>query len=634
MHSLLPALKTRSLRFARDEDGSIVILSLFLIILMLVVAGMSVDIAHHEEQRALVQSTLDRSVLASASLDQTGDAAAAQGIVRDYFTKSGVEASLGPIRADVAINSRRVSATASASLNTFFMRMSGINTLTVPASSTAMEAAQDLEIVLVLDTSWSMQMDGSTRLANLRTAARSFVDTILANDTEHRVSISVVPFNGQVNLGPTLYNALSPTVAVSDPLVARNPTTLNHYCLDMPSTAFNQLSFGTTTTLAHAGHFDAWGGLAGNGGTEGMDATYRAPLPFGTAASDPWGTTNTPRLVPLCRLDAANTVQTPTSDLASLRTKVAGLTSGGFTSIYLGMKWGVVMLDPAFRPVIQRAGLPANLANRTERPFDWGRPNTMKIIVLMTDGEHQANHTLLADYRSGDAGSSNIWRRNASPNEYSRFISSRATNTTDIVQRCRPFWVPHLTGTSVSNVAIYQWQPRPWNGTAVTSSTPCYSSGATYTGVTALSWQEVWASLRMNWVAWQLYARSECGTITNATDMNCRNSAYQSALRLFRGPVSGTNTLEQTGEISLPEFYGPMDTKLLDTCHQAHQQGIIIYGIGFEVTRNQRGEQAIQNCVSDRGRIALTNYFYAEGLQIDRVFRTIAAQINALKLVQ
>ena len=620
MHNLLHALRTRALRFARDEDGSMVILSLFLIVVMLIVAGMSVDIAHHEERRALVQSTLDRSVLASASLDQTGNAAAAQAIVQDYFAKSGVEASLGPVTADVAINSRRVSATASAGLSTFFMRMAGINSLTVPASSTAMEAAQDIEIVLVLDTSWSMEMNGSTRMANLRTAARSFVDAILTNDTEHRVSISVVPFNGQVNLGPTLYNALSPTVAVSDPLVAR--ATLNHYCLDLPDTAFDRLSFGTSTTLPHAGHFDAWGGL------EAMDSSYKAPLPFGTAANDPWGSANTSRLVPLCRLEAANTIQTPTSDLTTLRNKVGGLVSGGFTSIYLGMKWGLIMLDPEFRPVIQRAGLPANLANRTERPFNWGRANTMKIIVLMTDGEHQANHRLMQNYRSGDAGSSIIWR-NGTTSEYSMFVQARTNNTNAQNIRCNPYWVPHKGN----------WQARAWQGGSdyiwtSSNSGPACGTASSSTTATRLSWQQVWANLRINWVAWQLYARSSCGTGTNTAENNCRNTAYQTALRAIRGPNDGANTLETKGEISLPAFYGPMDEKLLDTCHQAHQAGVIVYGIAFEVARNQRGEQAIQNCVSDRGRLALTNYKYAEGLEIDTVFRTIAAQINALKLVQ
>ncbi|HVG47634.1 MAG TPA: hypothetical protein VM899_05805, partial [Rubellimicrobium sp.] len=305
-------------------------------------------------------------------------------------------------------------------------------------------------------------------------------------------------------------------------------------------------------------------------------------------------------------------------------------TSGGFTSIYLGMKWGVVMLDPAFRPDIQRAGLPADLANRTERPFAWRRANTMKIIVLMTDGEHQANHALRPDYRSGTAGSSIIWR-NGTTSEYSMFVEARTASTNAQSVRCNPYWVPHKGN----------WQARAWQGGSdyiwtSSSSGPACGTITSDTTATRQSWQQVWASLRINWVAYQLYARGNClsGLTGMSNDQTCRNREYQIALRAIRDPSDGANALDDTGEIGLPAFYGPMDTKLLDTCHQAHQQGIIIYGIGFEVARNQRGEQAIQNCVSDRGRVALTNYFYAEGLQIDRVFRTIAAQINALKLVQ
>jgi len=112
----------------------------------------------------------------------------------------------------------------------------------------------------------------------------------------------------------------------------------------------------------------------------------------------------------------------------------------------------------------------------------------------------------------------------------------------------------------------------------------------------------------------------------------------------FRAKSINVKATYTISDILSREVNEPITPEFMDSLYALYQslivhtrpsiQGIIIYGIGFEVTRGQRGEQAIQNCVSDRGRIALTNYFYAEGLQIDRVFRTIAAQINALKLVQ
>ena len=73
-------------RFRREERGSILIFSLFLLIMMLMIAGMSVDLMRSETQRARLQRTLDRAVLAGASLEQTLDSEA---VVRDYFEKAG-----------------------------------------------------------------------------------------------------------------------------------------------------------------------------------------------------------------------------------------------------------------------------------------------------------------------------------------------------------------------------------------------------------------------------------------------------------------------------------------------------------------------------------------------------------------
>lgn len=196
----------------------------------------------------------------------------------------------------VQVNSRRVSATANANLGTYFMRLIGIDDLLVPDSSTAMESVQDIEIVLVLDVSGSMETNGSQRLANLRPA--------------------------------------------DDP--------------DEPG-------------LAAGGHFDAYGSLAA------LNGNYEAPLPFGTNTNSTWsqyGSDFTPRLIPVCRLHAGNTVQVPTSDAATLRGRIAARTnrllSGGVTSSHLGMKWGLMMLDPSFRTVLTSAGM----TGLPGRPFD------------------------------------------------------------------------------------------------------------------------------------------------------------------------------------------------------------------------------------------------------------------------
>ena len=74
-------------RFRRDEDGGIIIFSLFIFVLMLWFTGMSIDLMRFETTRTKVQGTLDRAVLAAADLDQELPPA---DVVRDYFEKAGM----------------------------------------------------------------------------------------------------------------------------------------------------------------------------------------------------------------------------------------------------------------------------------------------------------------------------------------------------------------------------------------------------------------------------------------------------------------------------------------------------------------------------------------------------------------
>ena len=51
--------------FGADESGSLTIFSLFLFLLILMIAGMSVDLIRHEHGRVAMQNTLDTAVLAA-----------------------------------------------------------------------------------------------------------------------------------------------------------------------------------------------------------------------------------------------------------------------------------------------------------------------------------------------------------------------------------------------------------------------------------------------------------------------------------------------------------------------------------------------------------------------------------------
>lgn len=53
-----------------EEDGSVTILSVFILLTILVVTGAAVDLMRTEQTRVELQSSLDRAVIAAADLDQ------------------------------------------------------------------------------------------------------------------------------------------------------------------------------------------------------------------------------------------------------------------------------------------------------------------------------------------------------------------------------------------------------------------------------------------------------------------------------------------------------------------------------------------------------------------------------------
>jgi len=110
-------------RFARDEDGAMVIFGLYIFVLMLLAGGMAIDFMRHEHERSQVQYTLDRSILAAAALQQP---LKPEDVVSDYFEKSGLKDYNLKVTPDSGLNYRTVRATAHTDVDSFFINMLGL----------------------------------------------------------------------------------------------------------------------------------------------------------------------------------------------------------------------------------------------------------------------------------------------------------------------------------------------------------------------------------------------------------------------------------------------------------------------------------------------------------------------------
>ncbi|QYZ70503.1 pilus assembly protein TadG-related protein [Neotabrizicola shimadae] len=548
-------LSTALARFRRDEEGALVYFTILLFLLMIMMGGIAVDAMRYEQRRTNLQSTLDRSTLAAASMTQDLDP---ETVVRDYFDKAGLTPYLTKVTVTEGMNFRNVKAQAKADAEPMFLGMLGIEDFQAKAVSVAEQRINNVEIVLVLDVSGSMgdpMSSGGSKIAALITAAKEFVSTVRANDSENRVSISIVPFNAQVNIGPDLiakYNAQYPH------------GTANSNCLELPASSFASTGISRTDPISYVTYADT-------ANSSSQSNNNYVSVSSGAASSF------------FCPVSTKNIVRLPQNDVATLQNYIGQLTDDGNTSIALGMKWGLALLDPNARPMFQEfitAGkIPGTMAGR---PFDWDDDEAMKVIVVMTDGEHVAHDVVNDAYKSG---LSPIYKSSDG------YYSIHHTSGRPTAAGSNEYWVPHLCTSSTCRTTT--------NTSAGWRSTP-FNSGVQQT------WAQVWASQRVTWVAWQLYARALGTTSSTRTDI------YDTWMENFEHQYQSVTSL---------------NSLLQQSCTLAKNNGVIVYGIAFEAPSN--GQTQISSCATSP-----SHYFNAQGMQIQTAFRAIANNISQLRLMQ
>lgn len=559
------ALPSLLRRFRRAEDGSMVLFCTVLFVSMLVVSGMSIDFMRYENARTRLQSTLDRAILAAADLDQRRDPRA---VVEDYFAKAGLLEQLTQVTVTEHIGSRTVRAEAEMPVNTFFIRLLGVPQLLVPAVGTASENVSNIEIALVLDVSGSMA--NNNRLRNLKSAGVDFLDTIFENDEEGNISIALVPFNGQVNLGATLRSQYN---------VIDAHGTADSNCIDLPAWAYDTTDLPTNRAMPMTAMADSFTGTSTD---RNVYSSVRDNRPQGTNI---W-----------CPPSTGNIVRLPTRDATALENNINAMTAIGATSINAGMRWGLELLDPGSQPMFARLAAQGHMSSRfAVRPLAYDHEDTLKVIVLMSDGENFSEERINDGYRTGQ---SPIWLAN--DGNYSIFHPGRvdASSNTRLCAS-RPFWVPHLSS----------WHSRPWtlSGSLPSCYDPGIVTGASNTqGNSRQNWEEIWENVRVQWVAFQLYARA------------FEPSNYNRRMSYFNNTMDDLRTL--TPDVQ-------MDRQLQGLCAMARDARVTIFTIAFEAPENARVQLA--ECASSPN-----HYFNAQGLQIADAFSAIAAQINRLRLIE
>jgi len=552
----------RLAHFTSDEDGAMLLLTLILFFAMTIFGGLAVDLANHERTRTTFQTHLDNAVLAAASLTQELDPEA---VVMSYLTSAGLDPSLVDVETrEEKIGSilvgRTVEATMPGGLNTYFFRFFDIDRLEMSITSQATERVEDIEISLVLDVSGSMaQPYNNPRLDLLKAAASDFVETILEDAEEGRVSISIVPYSTKVNAG--------------EELLSQYTVTQEHnysHCVDFDAGDYTRLAVDPENTLQRTGHFQF----------QGMDTWYRN--------RGEW----------VCRHDAGFTVTALSSSVDALKAQIAALTAEGSTSIDVGAKWGLALLDPSARaPVSALISSGQIEAAFRGRPHPYDQENSMKVLVLMTDGENFPEYRLQSEYASGK---SDVIRTKVGSASYYNVDSPETNSENDgnHPNSERYFYATHSFGG----------EQRIWNDNTLANH-PSFQYSR-WAEEERLDWPEVWAEMSPDYYGYNLYGRR-------------RN--------LSRWEGTGTwHALKENFWDNMHRTISPSekDRRLREICAAANTAGIVVYSIGMDV-ESSRSTTLLKDCASTEA-----HYFDVERLEIQTAFDMIAASISMLRLTK
>jgi Flp pilus assembly protein TadG len=351
-NKLTDVLAAKAARFARAEDGIMTIW--VMIMLMVMVGGIQLDFMRHQMERSRLQAVSDRAVLAAADLDQT---LAPKAVVADYFAKSGMSSFLSNVTVAEGLNFRTVTVDASKEMETPYLRKFGIESLTVPARSVAEERVANVEISLVLDISGSMSI--GSRMTDMQDAAKVFVDTVLRDETEDLISVSLIPYSEHVNAGPLITSRM-------------NMITDHNYshCVEFENDEFNSAALDTGKWHRQAQHYQ-WN----------------------------YDGRNNDRTETVCPRYSYERIRPFSQSRTVLKKQIEDLKPRAGTSIFLGMKWGVAMLDPSFRSINTSLVSANEVSSKFQgRPVNYDDPETLKTVILMTDGENAASNRISSYY--------------------------------------------------------------------------------------------------------------------------------------------------------------------------------------------------------------------------------------------
>lgn len=340
-------------RFTSDRRGAVAATLAIWILPLTAATGVAVDTGRALLVKNTLSDALDAATLAAGrSFDM---------IEQDTFIEAFLQANfpdgyLGGKTVDYTLvrenENTRLIASACVDVATSFMAVVGQGDVTVCARSVVQRETRGMEVVLVMDNTWSMNSAGKQQA--MEDAANDLVDRLFGeNETVEDLYIGLVPFVSAVNVGNSHTGWL---------------------------TGYNPSAYST----------QGWRGCVEARDSSGRDLTDDPPSvekfrPYlwlsgkSWYSFNNWPTISDPNRGPnkACPQAITPLIQSQSQIHAAINAMEPMLNG---TTSNVGLAWGWRVLSPRWR------GLWTGGADVANMPLDYGTENMEKVVILLTDG--------------------------------------------------------------------------------------------------------------------------------------------------------------------------------------------------------------------------------------------------------
>jgi hypothetical protein len=368
--------------FLKSTSGNFSTMFAIACIPLFVAAGVALDYSRLSQQRTQLQNAVDAAALSVGntfvSMEQSEIEKEVDNYLQANLDQSHYEKLIKPINVAVDKEKHALDITVNSSMDTSLMMLAGINEVGYASSSQIIAPFGGVEISMVLDNTFSMSDDN--KLIDLKSAAASFIDIILAPNSAAKIAI--VPFSNHVNVGLDFRGESWLEVAddstTTDPNVCYNKVDIKSTSNCRDETGYND---GVAYTYQQCDYvysepYEVCGPRTTVSKWNGCVGSREYPLNLQDKEYDidkiP-GLMNTMCGAPITPLTDSKLV---------LKSQIDTMVASGATYIPTGLTWGMRLLS-------------------SKAPFSEGSSSSQasikkikKILILMTDGDNQKSAQL------------------------------------------------------------------------------------------------------------------------------------------------------------------------------------------------------------------------------------------------